>query len=226
MGALPEQEAGQPLLARGADDEIGIWLSLRIEVLGDVLRIDELGEFVERRALARVLLQQRPNRVDHLAPAPVADGNIHDRAIDIAGRSLGLLEQPRGVIGQEVECADGVNAPPCLRREVAHGVLDDADEGLELDGRPSEVIGREQPEGDDFDTCLVAPAEEVDDLRGAGPVAGRGGRTLRLGPAAVAVEDDANMPRTAIWRDLRRELSLVQPIHQIRKAHKSIGYPP
>ena len=59
MGALPEQEAGQPLLARGADDEIGIWLSLRIEVLGDVLRIDELGEFVERRALARVLLQQR-----------------------------------------------------------------------------------------------------------------------------------------------------------------------
>ena len=130
------------------------------------------------------------------------------------------------MIGQEVECADGVNAPPCLRREVAHGVLDDADEGLELDGRPSEVICREQPQGDNLDTCLVAPAEEVDDLRGAGPVAGRGGRTLRLGPAPVAVEDDANVAGASLGRNLRRELSLVQPVHQIRKAHKSIGYPP
>ena len=130
------------------------------------------------------------------------------------------------MIGKKVEGTDGVNAPPCLCRKVAHGVLDDPDEGLELDRRTGEVVGRQQPQGDDLDTCLIAPAEEVDDLRGAGPVARRGGRTLCLGPAAVSVKDDANMPRTAIGRDLRGELSLVQPIHQIRKAHKSIGYPP
>src|SRR5688572_28109934 len=37
MDALPEQEAGEPLLPRGADDEVGVGLALGVEVLGDVV---------------------------------------------------------------------------------------------------------------------------------------------------------------------------------------------
>ena len=58
MGALPQEKSRQPLLARGANDEIRIWLPLGVEVLGDVLDVDELGELVKRRSLARMLLEE------------------------------------------------------------------------------------------------------------------------------------------------------------------------
>src|SRR5688572_21906620 len=55
--ALPQQEARQPLLARGADDEVRVGLALGVEVLGDVLDVEELRQVLDGRALRRVLLQ-------------------------------------------------------------------------------------------------------------------------------------------------------------------------
>ena len=48
--ALPEQEAGEPLLAAGADDQVGIGLARGVEVLGDVVDVEDLGELLERAA--------------------------------------------------------------------------------------------------------------------------------------------------------------------------------
>ena len=39
--ALPEQEAGQPLLAGGADHQVGVGLAPGVEVLGDVLDVED-----------------------------------------------------------------------------------------------------------------------------------------------------------------------------------------
>src|SRR5674476_428710 len=50
MHALPEQEAGQPLLARGTDHEIRIRLTLRVEVLGDVVDLEGCCDFFQRLA--------------------------------------------------------------------------------------------------------------------------------------------------------------------------------
>src|SRR6185503_20436945 len=40
MGALPEQETTEPLLPRGADHQIGIGLTLGVEMVGDVLDVE------------------------------------------------------------------------------------------------------------------------------------------------------------------------------------------
>ena len=48
VGALPQQEARESLLARGANHEIGIGLAARVQVLGNVIDIDELRELIER----------------------------------------------------------------------------------------------------------------------------------------------------------------------------------
>src|SRR3982751_5684614 len=57
--ALPEQEAAQPLLPRRADDEVGVGLALGVEVLGDVLDVDDVGELLEAGAGGGVLVEQR-----------------------------------------------------------------------------------------------------------------------------------------------------------------------
>src|SRR5689334_4540033 len=43
VGALPEQESAEALLARGADDQVRVGLAGRVEVLGDVLDVEHLG---------------------------------------------------------------------------------------------------------------------------------------------------------------------------------------
>src|SRR6478735_9079188 len=48
VGRLPEQEATEPLLARGPDHQVGVGLALGVEVLGDVLDVDDVGELLER----------------------------------------------------------------------------------------------------------------------------------------------------------------------------------
>ena len=62
--------------------------------------------------------------------------------------------------------------PPAVRGgEGLDGLLDDAEQRPELLLGTVEVVGREQPEGDDLDPRLVAPRQEVRDVVGAGLVA-------------------------------------------------------
>ena len=95
--ALPEQEAGQPLLAAGADDQVRVGLALGVEVLGDVLDVEHLGQLLDRGAAAGVLLEQRTDRVGDLPSAAVADGDVDlqpRRAV--AGALLGGLQRGGG----------------------------------------------------------------------------------------------------------------------------------
>src|SRR5215469_11793652 len=58
VGALPEQETAQALLAGGPDDQVWIGLPGRVQVLGDVFDVQYLGKLLDRGAPAGVLLQQ------------------------------------------------------------------------------------------------------------------------------------------------------------------------
>ena len=51
-----------------------------VQVLGDVLDVEDLGQFLDRGAAGGVVLQQRPDRVGDLAPAAVADGDVDQQA--------------------------------------------------------------------------------------------------------------------------------------------------
>src|SRR4051812_48714627 len=73
VGALPEQESGQPLLAGGADQQVGVGLAAGVEVLGDVLDVEEGGDLLEAGALGGMLGEQTADGVGDLAPAAVAD---------------------------------------------------------------------------------------------------------------------------------------------------------
>ena len=47
---LPQQEAGQPLLPARTDDQVGIGLALGVEVLGDVVDVEDLGQLLDGAA--------------------------------------------------------------------------------------------------------------------------------------------------------------------------------
>src|SRR4029077_12749190 len=64
--ALPEQEPAEPLLPGGADDEVRVGLALGVQVLGDVLDVDHLGELLDARAATGVLLQERAHGIGDL----------------------------------------------------------------------------------------------------------------------------------------------------------------
>ena len=116
VGALPEQEAAEPLLARGADHEVGVGLALGVEVIGDVLDVDHVGELIERRAAGGVLLEQRANGVGDLAATAITDRDVDQDAVDVAGLVLGGLELLGGARRQQVERADRVDAATCAGR--------------------------------------------------------------------------------------------------------------
>src|SRR3954454_11633702 len=76
VSALPEHEVAEALLARGADDQVGIRLPLRVEVLGDELGGQDLGQVVDRAAALAVAAHDAAHGIRDLAPAAVADGQV------------------------------------------------------------------------------------------------------------------------------------------------------
>src|SRR5450755_2493467 len=78
--ALPEQEPAEPLLPRGTDHQVRIGLAGRVEVLGDVLDVQDLGQLFDRGAPGRVVLQHGPHRVGDLAPPAVPDRHVDQQA--------------------------------------------------------------------------------------------------------------------------------------------------
>src|SRR5215831_6842632 len=76
VDALPQQEAAQPLLPRGADHQVRVGLAGRVQVVGDVLHVQDLGQFLDAGSLGRVVVQQRPHRVGDLPPPAVAEATL------------------------------------------------------------------------------------------------------------------------------------------------------
>jgi len=90
MRGLPEQEAGQPLLAAGADHQVGVGLPAGVEVFGDVVGVEESRDLLEGRPLLGVFLQQPTDRISDLPPAAVADRDVDQQSRPVDGRLLGL----------------------------------------------------------------------------------------------------------------------------------------
>src|SRR6478735_3072656 len=94
---LPQQEAAEALLAGRADHQVGVGLALGVEVLGDVLDVDDVGELLERGALRGVVGEQGTDGVGDLATTAVADGHVDEDPVEVAGGLLGRLEPLRGL---------------------------------------------------------------------------------------------------------------------------------
>ena len=60
--ALPQHETGQSLLARGADEQVGVGLTARVEMPGDVFDVQPLSQLLDLGSLGRLFVEQRPQR--------------------------------------------------------------------------------------------------------------------------------------------------------------------
>src|SRR5262249_42950397 len=198
--ALPQEEARQPDLATGTDDEIRIRQVRRVEVLADRLLGDAVDDGLEVFALLAPLAEHGLHGVDDLLAAPIGDREREDH-IAIAGRRLfdGSDGRDRGV-GQEVELADGADAETEaleLRMPGERGELrfDGGQDSGYLGRRAPEVVRREHPEADGRNADLGAPLEDVVELLGAERVRlARVGHAPLEGEAAVARGGGAAMP--------------------------------
>ena len=145
--------------------------------------------------LVAVVQQQRPDRVGDLAPAAVADGDVHQQAAVPGGGLGGILEHLRGVGGQQVQRAHRLHVP-LLGHQLADGVLDDPQQRLELVRLPGQVVGGQQPQRDDLDAGLLAPVEQLEDLvRARLMTAADVGQARRPRPPAVTVAHHPDVTR-------------------------------
>src|SRR5690606_29663259 len=200
MRRLPQQKTGQSLFPGSANDQIRVRLSRGVQVFGDVVDIEGFGGLLDGGAVFGVRLQQLAPGVGDLRATAGPDGHIDDHAVAAAGALRGGGEPRRDVRGEHVQRTHD-RQPPRIARfgEFVHDVRNDLQErGDLLAGAVAHVVRRQQPQRDDLDLRLPAPAEEVRDLAGAHPVT-----TVDVGeprftrPATVAVEDDADVARVS-----------------------------
>ena len=101
VGGLPEQEIGQPLLARSADDQVGIRDAGRVEVRRDQRRVD-LG--VAQGAGGIGARDGRHGSRDLLSAA-IVERHDERQALVQSGQGLGFFQQRRGC--PAADCRDG-----------------------------------------------------------------------------------------------------------------------
>src|SRR5699024_5496710 len=98
--------------------------------------------------------------------------------------------------------------------------LDDAYQRAELVLGTGQVVGGEHPQGDHLHTDLVAPAEQFEDLVRSGTMALFGGtEAAALGPAAVPVHDNTDVPGDLLAGQPAFQSPLVQPVQGVTEPH-------
>src|SRR4029453_2001475 len=220
VGTLPQKEARKPDLAAGADDEIRIRQVRRVEVLADCLLGDPVDDGLEVFALLAPLAQHGLHGVDDLLAAPVGDRDREDHLAIGGRRLLGGPDDRDRRVGQEVELSDGADTETEtveVRRGGESGELglDGREDSGYLGRRPPEVVRREHPEADGRNADLGAPLEHVVELVGPERVRlAKGGYATLEGEAAVAVEDDAEMPGNGAVPNLTEQEPRVEVIEE------------
>src|SRR5882724_4437114 len=226
VGALPQEEAREPDLTAGADDEIRIRQVRRVEVLADRLLGDAVDDGLEVFPLLASLAEHGLNRVDDLLTAPVCDREREDHLAIAGRRLLGGPDRRDRRVGQKVELSDGADTETEaveLRMPGERGELgfDGREDSGYLGRRPPEVVRREHPQADGRNADLGAPLEHVVELVGPERVRlAKVGYPALEGEAAVAVEDDAEMPGNGAVPNLTEQEPRVEVIEEAAHGQK------
>src|SRR5680860_711832 len=100
VGALPQHEVAQSLLPRRADNQVGIRLAARVEVLADQFGRESLCEVLERAAVRVVSCHDAAHRVCDLRTPAVADGEINVKALLSCRAGLSGVQCRRERLGE------------------------------------------------------------------------------------------------------------------------------
>ena len=104
--ALPQHEVAEALLTRGADDQVGVALPTRVEVLRDELLVDALGQVFEGVALLLMRADDAAHGIRDLGAPPIADRQV-DVEPGMTGRAFfGFESSPvaKGMTRAEHAC--------------------------------------------------------------------------------------------------------------------------
>jgi len=122
-------------------------------------------------------------------------------------------------IGQ-VETPARLHPPTPRVGQRHHQFVDDLQQRFQfVRGGPVEVVGAQQPQGDDLDPHLLGPPEELLDLVRAALVSLRGPEAHGLGPTPVAVEDDTHVVGHRGRVDARSQPALVDVVEEVVACH-------
>src|SRR6185436_7287456 len=189
VGALPEQEVGQPLLAARAYQQVDVG-----DGVGGVGGVgEEAGEAIARELVAR--LGQGGGAQDGVA-GRVVDGDAQVQGAAAGGGSLGVGDGGQHLGGQAVAAADHRQAHAVLHAAgglLAEVVVEELHQAHRLFQGAAPVVGGEGVQRQRADAEIGRRLDDVVDGVGAAAVALEAGRAATDGPAAIAVHDDGDV---------------------------------
>ncbi len=191
------------LLPGGADEQVDVRQVGLVEVAGD----RPLVHLVRVEPAGGDLAGDRPGRVGDLRPAAVVHAELQRDHVVVDGHPLGVLQlgdhrppQPRPPAGPPDPHPQRVSSS--RRRRITCPV--EAHQEADLVRRAAPVLGRERVRREGADAELDRAVDDVEQRGLAGLVAPGPGQAALVGPPAVAVHDQRDVPRHQLGRDRRR----------------------
>ena len=194
IGALPEEEVGEPLLPAGPDDELRVRDACGVQVA----REQPLRQLLRLPLPLRAVGGEAPGRPQDLVPAAVVQADVCLEAI------LGqMLRDLVGLIGQGPELrGDGRHVPEEVEPDMVplHAVhclqqvlLEKRHDGGDLRLRALPVLRGEGVDREVLDADVLAVRCDAAEGLGSHLVSRGAGQAPLGGPAAVAIHDNGNV---------------------------------
>src|SRR5471032_1062666 len=192
VGALPEKEIADALLAACANEQIRIGDARRQELALEARFVDLVDRNLSRRDLAREIAR----RPQDLVARAVIDTDVDVDARVGASTCLGVGDVLLDILGQAVAIADHAQLRAVaseLFEFVPQVVAQQSHQIVDLVGRARPVLGREGEQRQDRNAELASAANDFAYRVGAPAVTGDAWQPPRLRPSPIAVHDDGDV---------------------------------
>ena len=202
VGRLPHQEVRQPLLAAGADDQVGIGNVRRIEIAAERIGVDRSRIALALRHFAR---QPLGGAGDFLARS-VIEGD-HEIELGVGpGQFLGFVQERADIGLQPFPLPDHAHAHAVAmqrRQIVAYEAAEQSEEIADFGRRPRPVLGAERKDRQVKHAEFMGGANHAAQRLDAAAMAFSARQAPRCRPAPVSIHDDRHMQRDGSIRSFR-----------------------
>src|SRR5439155_3913799 len=204
---LPEEKIRDAELPAGADQEVRVGQSVRVEAVPEELLVD----LAERDSALPVRRHDPARRVHDLGPPTVREGQHEGQPGRFREEALGVAEDVAAVLRKEVDAADGPELDVVLLQLLAlleQHLLENPHEPAHLARRALPVLEREGVEREDLDLELDAPLDHLPDRAAARLMSHEAREAAPLRPSTIPIHDDRDVRGNFTPEDLleRRRL--------------------
>src|SRR5665213_2895629 len=199
IGRLPEQEIRQPLLAAGADNQIGIGNIRRIEITADALH-----RHVRRcEAALRHVLGDAMRCARNFLTGAVIERHYQSETVIILRELFRLNQQPADIRFESLAFSDHAHAHIAfmqLSQIVADEAAQQAHQLADFVGGPRPVFRAEGKDGDELDADFAGRANGSAQRLDPAAMPFHARQSAGRRPTAVAIHDNGDVTRRLIER--------------------------